>query len=296
VEALALRVSATGKPVQAAYVINAPDRSTDAGAAQHHKQLVSALAILLKNHVRPRGLARLGCPCLLTGSGMAFPWSIIRDVPLASGNIVEDMQLGLDLAMAGHPATFCEQARVISRLPIRDEAAARQRRRWEHGHLRTLLRQVPRLLWSGTAGGRPASILLALELAVPPLSLLSAALAVALLLSVIAAATTRVSWMPATLLACGIVCLLGCVLLTWWQFGRKTVPFTALLAAPWYVLWKAPIYASFLHRQENQWQRTERSPTPAPEPAPAPPPQHPPARDPKEEPRATAFSPDALDS
>jgi len=38
---------------------------------------------------------------------MAFPWLIIRSVSLASSNIVEDMQMSLELAIAGHPTVFC---------------------------------------------------------------------------------------------------------------------------------------------------------------------------------------------
>ena len=291
VDALARRAAETRRPVQSAYMM-APSAS---GGRENPRQLVSVLAILLKNYVRPRGLARLGCPCLLTGSGMAFPWHVIHAAPLASGNIVEDMQLGLDLAMAGHPAVFCETARITSLLPERDEAAARQRRRWEHGHLNTLFNQVPRLIWSGVARGRLMSLPLALELAVPPLSLLAAALAGALAVSIVVAATTAVSWTAAAMLAIGVVCLIACVLLTWWRFGREVVPFGALLSAPWYVLWKAPIYASFLHRREKQWQRTERATggtagTTAPPPAgtEVPAPRAPAPRDAKEEPADVA--------
>jgi cellulose synthase/poly-beta-1,6-N-acetylglucosamine synthase-like glycosyltransferase len=71
------------------------------------KDSISALAFLVKNLVRPSGLKQLGFPSLLTGTGMAFPWSIIRSVSLASGNIVEDMHMSLDLAIAGHPTLFC---------------------------------------------------------------------------------------------------------------------------------------------------------------------------------------------
>jgi cellulose synthase/poly-beta-1,6-N-acetylglucosamine synthase-like glycosyltransferase len=290
VDALARRAAQTGGPVQSAYVM-APSA---AGGRQNPRQLVSVLAILLKNYVRPRGLARLGCPCLLTGSGMAFPWDVIRAAPLASGNIVEDMQLGLDLAMAGHPAVFCEEARITSLLPERDEAAARQRRRWEHGHINTLLNQVPRLVWSGVARGRLMSLPLALELAVPPLSLLAAVLAAALAASALVAAATPVSWTAAVMLLIGAACLVACALLTWWRFGRGMLPFGALLSAPWYVLWKAPIYASFLRRREKQWQRTERAPASAPPPSPAPaavtdgPVPRPAPRDPKEEPADVA--------
>ena len=43
--------------------------------------VISALAILVKNRVRPLGLHALGLPCLLTGTGMAFPWQVIRKAP-----------------------------------------------------------------------------------------------------------------------------------------------------------------------------------------------------------------------
>ncbi len=71
------------------------------------KDSISALAFLVKNLVRPSGLKQLGFPSLLTGTGMAFPWLIIRSVSLAISNIFEDMQMSLELAIAGHPTVFC---------------------------------------------------------------------------------------------------------------------------------------------------------------------------------------------
>src|SRR5205807_1654519 len=90
----------------------------------------------------------------------------------ATGNIVEDMRLGIDLAAAGHPPCLCPQAEVSSALPSGDKAAVAQRRRWEHGHLQTLLTQAPRLLAAGLLRCRPGLFGLGLELSVPPLSLL----------------------------------------------------------------------------------------------------------------------------
>ena len=145
----------TGRPAQAVYLLEPPAR---AGVLTQ----LSAFAFLFKNLVRPRGLVRLGLPCLLTGTGMAIPWVLVRSAPLASGNIVEDMQLGVDLACAGNAPKLCPGARVDGVLPSGGAAAYRQRRRWEHGHLRTLLTQVPRLLLaavspvpSGPAGAGP---------------------------------------------------------------------------------------------------------------------------------------------
>ena len=59
------------RPVQAEYLIATPEDSTPLSA-------VSGLALLVRNRVRPRGLRRLGLPCHLTGSGMAFPLSLIH--------------------------------------------------------------------------------------------------------------------------------------------------------------------------------------------------------------------------
>ena len=149
---LLVRKSAvTGRPVQAAYVMEAP---RDGGT----RAQLAAFLFALKNVVRPRGLSRLGLPCLLTGTGMAFPWNLLDGAPLASGNIVEDMQLGIDVALAGRPPVFCGEARVRSELPASSGAAATQRTRWIHGHLTTLTTQAPRLLAAAVlaAGRAPA--------------------------------------------------------------------------------------------------------------------------------------------
>ncbi len=157
IDQLAREAWRTGRPVQAVYLLEPP---LGAGVLAQ----LSAFAFRFKNLVRPLGLARLGFPCLLTGSGMAFPWRLLSGVCLASGNIVEDMQLGLDLACAGHPPKLCPEARVDGVLPVGRGSACRQRTRWEHGHLRTLLTQVPRLLLAaepaaaaGPAGAGPGA-------------------------------------------------------------------------------------------------------------------------------------------
>ena len=93
----------------------------------------------VKNQVRPSGLARWGGPCPLMGTGMAFPWPLIsRPALLAGGHLVEDMMLGVELALLGRAARFAPQALVTSAFPPPGAAARSQRTRWEHGHLATL--------------------------------------------------------------------------------------------------------------------------------------------------------------
>jgi cellulose synthase/poly-beta-1,6-N-acetylglucosamine synthase-like glycosyltransferase len=252
----------TQRPVQAAYVMDVPP-----GGGPRSR--LSAFAFLFKNVVRPLGLDRLGLPCLLTGTGMAFPWPILRDADLASGNIVEDMKLGVDLALAGHPPKFCPAAQVSGELPTGRLAASKQRTRWEHGHLQTLLTQVPRLAraalclapLAARGGGHRLRLLgLALELSVPPLSIL-------FLLWAVAGAVAACWWalggplLPAALLAGGGLAVVLAIFAAWLRFGRERLPLTSLLAAPFYVLGKLPIYLAFLFRRERAWVRTDRSET-----------------------------------
>ena len=258
-DALARQVVAQNEPAQAIYLM---ERS-DAPAARDN---VSAWAFMVKNFVRPAGLARLGLPCQLTGTGMAIPKSAIDHVSLASGNIVEDMQLGLDLALAGYPPRLCADARVTGRLPRDGAVALRQRRRWEHGHIRTLLTQVPRLLIVGIARMRPGAVAMALDLLVPPLSLLLLLMTLAAALAAALAAMSRVSWHPAIALAIGLFALLFTVFAAWVRFGRACLPPGSLLAVAGYVAWKIPMYAMFLVRPEKKWVRTDRSPR-MPDPA-----------------------------
>ena len=67
---------------------------------------ITAFAMQVKNEVRLSGLFNLGMPCLLVGAGMAFPWESLCSVNLASGELVEDMKMGFDLAIANPPQCF----------------------------------------------------------------------------------------------------------------------------------------------------------------------------------------------
>ncbi|HEY9238751.1 MAG TPA: glycosyltransferase family 2 protein, partial [Burkholderiaceae bacterium] len=107
---------------------------------------IAEFAWRVKNRLRPRGCAVFGWPCQLMGTGMAFPWPVIRDASLATGDLVEDMQLGLDLAAAGSPPLFYEPAMITSAFPSDPQGARAQRTRWEHGHLSVIARAGPRLL------------------------------------------------------------------------------------------------------------------------------------------------------
>lgn len=251
VERLARAALARGRPVQGAFLVDAPDHSTAQDRA------LSVLAYRVRNLIRPLGWHRLGLPCLLNGSGMAFPWEVLAQLPLAGPSIVEDRQYAVDLALRGLAPTFCPDATLSSALPTTEAAARAQRARWEHGQLETILQLCPRLLAAALRRRSLSLLALTIELAVPPLALAGLFSAGVLLLACIAAGGWGASWGPA----------IG-VFVTWATTGLalglaltrlgSPVPLRALLRAPGYALAKASLYRDFLHRRQRHWVRTDR--------------------------------------
>ncbi|MEB3217574.1 MAG: glycosyltransferase family 2 protein [Nostocales cyanobacterium 94392] len=249
IEQLSQMAIATQRPVQATYLMEKPKSSSP-------KESVSAFAFKVKNLVRPYGLNQLKMPCLLTGTGMAFPMDIIRAVNLANGSIVEDMKLGFDLSIAGYPPLFCPQANITGILPSQVQASKSQRTRWEHGHLQTLLTYVPKLLKAGIQQHRFDLFVSAIDLCIPPLSLLVVFWSLLMVLSLLAAVLG--SWMPLTIASAAGCLLIIAILSAWNKFGRSDLPLMELLTIPLYILFKIPIYFKFLVQPQNSWIRTER--------------------------------------
>jgi cellulose synthase/poly-beta-1,6-N-acetylglucosamine synthase-like glycosyltransferase len=239
------------RPVQALYLCHAT-------VDRHARQVLSALAFRFRNLIRTLGLNRLGGPCHLTGSGMALPWWLVDKVAWATGNVVEDMQLGIDYTLAGYPPVFVPSAVVASDLPAGDSAQRAQRRRWEHGFLSTALTQAPRLAREAAARGSWPLALLALDMLVPPLALLALALVAGSLLA-LGLWLVGFGWLPLAVAATAVSAFAGATLIGWSVHCRREVPLSAFLAVPAYVLAKVPLYLEFLVRREKQWVRTERS-------------------------------------
>jgi hypothetical protein len=251
--AIATLAARTGRPVQAEYLLEAPPGGGAMAA-------VSALAILVRNRVRPRGLRRMGFPCHLTGSGMAFPWRVLREAPETGSNLVEDLVMGIELAILGTPARLCPAVQIGSELPPGAAAGLKQRRRWEHGQLHTLTHYVPRLLGAGFTRRRMDLVALGLDLAVPPLALLVTAQGSLLAVTIVTALVGISSTGPACLAATGMAGLTAAVGLAWVGFGRRILPLRQFLFIPLYLLWKIPLYVGLaLRGKQKRWERTERA-------------------------------------
>lgn len=247
---LAHASAAADRPMQALYLMHAP---LDAGL----KTKVAEFAWAVKNRVRPLGYQQLGLPCQLMGTGMAFPWHLIRDARLASGHIVEDLKLGLELAEQGYAPHFCPEALVTSVFPASREGVQSQRTRWEHGHLGMLLQEGPAGLLKSLLTMNTGLLALVIDMCVPPLALLTLLVLACCGLGVVMWSLTG-SALPWGLSLVNPVLLGAAVLLAWARFGRSILSLGSLVYAPFYALGKIPLYLRFLVRRQAEWVRSRR--------------------------------------
>lgn len=246
IENLAYACVSYQRPIQSLNLMFAGPNST-------LKAMVAQFAWLVKNKVRPLGLKALGMPCQLMGTGMAFLWDDIINSQLASGHIVEDMKLGIDFARARKAPVFVQDALVTSVFPLTIEATTSQRTRWEHGHLSVILKEVPSLLFEAINTKNIELFVLACDLLIPPLAVLSILCIGFFMLSLLL--LNQLAIVIALIL---IATLLSSVLLAWHWFGRDTISFKQLCYAPIYALKKIPLYIKFFINRQVEWVRSKR--------------------------------------
>lgn len=242
---------ATNRPVQALDVMLSGPEATQVTRLRE-------FAWRVKNEIRPRGLSSLGLPCQLMGTGMAFPWGLIARANLATGALVEDLKLGLELAAAGHPAMFCPTANVTSEFPATDEGSQTQQRRWQRGHLGMIATEIPGLLLTAIRRRNADLLVLTLDAAVPPLSLLSMTVLSFLLLSAGAwrlGVGSMAFGISLTASLALIVAITGC----WVEVGRDLLQPVSALTIGGAFLRRIPFYWRLLIRSSRQgWVRTDR--------------------------------------
>lgn len=220
-------------------------------------QRVAGFAWLVKNKIRPIAVNKLGFPVTLTGTGMAFPWHVISDINIAHGNIVEDMQLGIDCTLKGYPPVFCEQAIVFSDFPEQADAEKTQRTRWEHGHILTIVQQLPILCQQAILRRDWHLFALALDIGVPPLALLVMLCLLGLLICGVLGYLSA-NYVAFFVLLASFLFFAITFLATWWQVGRDYLTVKELCNIPVYIFSKLSIYTAFLFNRQTDWVRTDR--------------------------------------
>jgi cellulose synthase/poly-beta-1,6-N-acetylglucosamine synthase-like glycosyltransferase len=252
IDSLVFTCSTTDRPTQALYLMTAPHIS-------EVNYQVAEFSWRVKNYLRPLGLRALSLPSQLMGTGMAIPWNVLKLVNLGSPQIVEDLKLGLDLALAGHPPLFCPSARITSEFPSSAEGAKSQRKRWEQGHLDTIVRFAPRLLTTAIARRDWNLLAITLDLSVPPLSLLGMLVLGVFGLS-LSFAMTGGSFTAFYVSTACIFAFVTAIFLSWLKCGRDAVPPRALLLIPYYAVRKLSLYRQLAFGKiDSRWTRTDRT-------------------------------------
>jgi cellulose synthase/poly-beta-1,6-N-acetylglucosamine synthase-like glycosyltransferase len=249
-ELLSKECIASQRPVQAMYLMRSPS-----GAGLKTK--VAEFAWAVKNLARPLAYHKLGLPCQLMGTGMAFPWQMIQSAELASGHIVEDLKLGLDFAAAGSAPLLSPTSLVTSVFPSNAEGVQSQRTRWEHGHLGMILSDGPKYFLKALRQRNGHLLALVLDMIVPPLALLTLLVVMLAVLGALAIGLTS-TLSPWWLAIANLLILTVAVLLAWLFYGRHILSFRHLAFAPLYALAKVPLYLKFLFRRQVDWVRSKR--------------------------------------
>jgi cellulose synthase/poly-beta-1,6-N-acetylglucosamine synthase-like glycosyltransferase len=243
--------ASSDRPLQAYYAMESPKNSS-----RDHS--FAEFAWLLKNWVRPLGLFTLNLPVQLMGTGMMVPWPLIRASSVASGNLVEDMQLGIDLAAMGAAARFVPFVTVTSEFPSSEKGNDSQRQRWVRGHLSTML-EVPKCVALGLIRRNWDLVVLALDIAIPPLSLL-ALLIMGLMPMALITSMFANTIIPLSIAVLDLLLFFLTISLAWFVFGRKVLPARKLRGLGGLALAKLRLLSKiFAGRTAKDWIRTDRS-------------------------------------
>lgn len=262
--ALHERFARGARVVQANYAV----RELAVHDTSHVPDLVRlrAAALALRHYVRPLGRSALGGSSGLFGNGMAFAPTTL-DTPWGD-HLTEDVELQVRLLLRGVTVTFAGDALVRAVMPADLAGSRSQHERWERGRLDLARRYVPALVLAaaGARGARRRELLdAALDLLVPPLSVLGAATAGAVVWSSLVAAvapggTTRIaragSWSMLAMLAAHV---LGGLVLA----RTPATTYRAMIGAPRLVAWKVALWARMVATHDVAWVRTERGGTTA---------------------------------
>ena len=242
---------ASGHPAQSLYLMRAPEN------APLGKGL-DLFAWRVKNWIRPLGLKLFGLPTQLVGTGMAFPFSLLVGRDLGNSRLAEDCALGIALASVGSPPLFVSEARVHSHFPVSQAGSESQRQRWEKGHLENIIDLVPGALARSLRDRNLGLAALAVDMAVPPLSLLVLATAVSVIFGGIA---LGLGAPPAALAIPSLSLLLVAVgtALAWRAVGRDVLPLRELLGLPLHTIRKLVFYHRIASgKTSSAWIRTDR--------------------------------------
>ena len=247
------RLRQGAQAVQAEYCVANPEASW--------RTRLMHIGFTLFHDVRSRGRERLGLSAGLRGNGMAFSTAVLKEVPHEAFSIVEDVEYGIRLGLAGHRVHYSGHAKVYGEMVASEEGSRSQRSRWEGGRLALVREHALPLLRE--AWRRKSAVLLdlAADLLVPPLTYVVIATCGGTAVALTWVALGGGAWWAAApwLLASGL--LLVYVGRGIWlaRVGPRAI--VDLAYAPVYMAWKVALAARTSAKRDApqaEWVRTAR--------------------------------------
>jgi cellulose synthase/poly-beta-1,6-N-acetylglucosamine synthase-like glycosyltransferase len=222
---------------------------SESGRGRSLAKEAAVAAFTLQGITIPRGRDQLGVSVRLRGTGMA----IRRELALAHrfrAPASEDLFFTLDLLLDGVRCRHVDAARLRSEGAGSWGAFGGQKVRYEAGRMAAARTYVPRLLRRAIAWRDPSCLEAAWFLATPPF-----ALAALSLVAGAALAAAGGAWALAGVLIAGLATLASTLAIGLIQARAGVRTWLALLAAPWYVAFKAVVQlralASLLRRDRD---------------------------------------------
>lgn len=240
------RLDRGDEAVQAHYTMETDGRSSTAAAR--------GLALALVHLIRPRGKERIGASAGLKGSGMCLSRRVVDALGWQVFGLAEDIEQHVRLLRLGARVAFAPEAIVTGAAPRALAGARAQHRRWEAGRLAAARGMALPLLFEGFRRRSLACIDAAIELLVPPLSLLGAVLAGGLVVGV-GFGFAALSVVSAVGISCIVVYVAAGMALQ--RRGWRAAVW-GIVAMPVYATWKLGVYAQAIASKPRRWEATRR--------------------------------------
>ena len=219
---------------------------------------LSFLGFVLNRNLRYKGRTNLGGSSNLLGNGMCFTREIIDRYGWPAKSVVEDRELEILLNLEGTRVDFASEARIFAEIPNTFEESATQRTRWDLGKFAIRNKYLPRLLRTGFTELRLNCFDRALELFIPPYSIMWALsfslFGLTALFSCFNGFDSLFMAWSTGIAASVVYVLLGLVVArAGWKIYRN------LLYAPFFVLWRVKILLQgYFAKTTEKWVKTER--------------------------------------
>lgn len=223
---------------------------------------LSLAALAAFHFLRPLGRDRLGLPCGLKGNGMCFSRRLALTYGYPAFSVVEDVELALFLLRKGVGVRFVPGAQVFGQMTTSAQAASVQRARWEGGRWELIRRLSGPLLREGLRSRDAALLDAAMDLLVPPFTILAGISGLAAAAGLLLAALRPAAFVVGV--ASGLAAVLAAeslYVLTALALVRAPARiYLRLVFAPLFVAWKIGVYLRLAAGRGGAavWTRTER--------------------------------------